>query len=261
MATDPIPASPDEATDDDALAPVVPAAVPPGAPAARRAPGPRPEQMSQTDRLWMLWETQRRTILTVVGALVLAALAVALFAWWRAGQNTEVTDRLAASVALFESGQFEQALRTDGARTGLKDLADSYGGTKAGNLARYYTATSLYELKRYDEAKTYFEAFDGGGTVLGPAADAALASILENQNKPAEAAAAYVEAADAAASPLFTPMHLLSAARAYLAAKRPDDARRVLERIEADYAESPEAQDVAFMLGQADALAPATPAR
>ena len=101
----------------------------------------------------------------------------------------------------------------------------------------------------------------GDGTLLGPSADAGLAAILENQNKPADAAAAYVAAADAADSPLFTPMHLLSAARAYLAAKRPDDARRVLERIEADYAESPEAQDVAFMLGQADALAPATPAR
>lgn len=258
MATDPIPASPDEATDDDALTPVAPAAFTSG---ARRAPGPRPEQMSQTDRLWMLWETKRRTILTVVGALLLAALAVALFAWWRAGQNAEATDKLADSVALFEAGQFEQALRTDGTRTGLKDLADNYGSTKAGNLARYYTAASLYELKRYDEAKTYFEAFDGSGTVLGPAADVALAAILENQNKPAEAAAAYVEAADAAKSPLFTPMYLLSAARAYLAANDAAGARRVLERIKSDYADAPEAQEVEFLLGQADAKAPAAPAR
>ena len=240
MATDPISTAPVLA-DDAVSAPAAP----------RRAPGPRPEQLSQTDRLWMFWEANKRLVLTLAAALVVAVLGVVAFLAWRASKNDEATDKLADSVALFETGQFEQALRSDGARAGLKDIADTYGGTKAGNLAQYYAASALYELKRYDEAATYFKAFDGDGTLLGPSADAGLAAILENQNKPA----------DAADSPLFTPMHLLSAARAYLAAKRPDDARRVLERIEADYAESPEAQDVAFMLGQADALAPATPAR
>ncbi len=250
MATDPISTAPVLA--DDATAPR----------AARRAPGTlRPEQLSQTDRLWMFWEGNKRLVLTLAVALVVVVLGVVAFLGWRASRNDEATDKLADSVALFETGQFEQALRTDGARMGLKDIADNYGGTKAGNLAHYYAASSLYELKRYDEAKTYFDAFDGDGTLLGPAADAGLAAILENQNKPAEAAAAYVEAADAADSPLFTPMHLLSAARAYIAAKRPDDARRVLDRIEADYATSPEAQEIAFMLGQADALTPAAPAR
>ena len=222
-----------------------------------RPASPVSPDLSQSDRLWLFWEQNKRTLAIALGVLVLVAVGAALFAWWRGGQATEAQERLAESVALFESGQYEQALKSEGTRVGLTDIVARYGRTDAGNLARYYAAQALYETKKYDEAARYFADFDGDGTVLGPAAEAGRAAVLENQNKPAEAADAYVRAAEAAQSELFTPMYLLSAARAYLAADRPSDARTVLDRIQADYPEAPEAQDLEFYYGQADAKAPA----
>lgn len=248
MASDTSSALPvaDDATDDAIVAPVRPA-----------RPALSPSDLTQTDRLWLFWERNKRTLAIALGALVLLAVGAALFAWWRAGQSDEAQERLAESVALYETGQFEQALKTEGTRIGLKDIADRYGSTDAGNLARYYAASAYYETKNYAEAGRYFDAFDGDGTLLGPAAEAGRAAVLENQNKPAEAAAAYVRAADAAKSELFTPMYLLSAARAHLAAGQPAEARTVLDRIQADHAQSPEAQELEFYYGMADAKAPA----
>ena len=244
MAANPI--KDESITDEEILAePVVRA--------PRRPLGAPEERLSATDRVYIFWEDHRKVILGVLGALVALALIGVALSIWRSRKNDEANERLAATIPLFEQGKYAQALRDSTGRSGLMTIADSYGGTKAGNLANFYAASALYETKRYDDALRYFRDFDGEGTFLGASALAAEASILENKGQPAEAAAKYVDAADDAASELFAPGYLLSAARTYLAAGQPDKARTALDRIKEDFAETPEAQELEFLYGQIDA--------
>jgi tetratricopeptide (TPR) repeat protein len=221
--------------------------------APRRTLGPREEQLSTPDRLWIFWEENRKIVLAVAGGLLaLVVLGVAL-TMWRNSRNEKASELLAQTVPLFEQGQYAQALRDSTGRVGLTTIADEYGGTKAGNLARFYAAQALYETKRYDDALRYFRDFDGEGTFLGPNALAAEAAILENKGQHAEAARAYVKAADASDSDLFAPGYLLNAARAYLAAGDAAAAKAALDRIKEDYELAPENQQLDFYYGQVDA--------
>lgn len=236
--------------------------------AAQGAPAPAPRvtradaALPLADRAWIFFETHRREV--YIGAGVLLGLIVLLgaFLLWRNAQANEAQAKLAATMTILDEAStaqgpaarqaYERALRDEGPRAGLLSIAGDYGSTQAGNLARFYAASALFQLGRNDEAQRYFDAFDGDG-YLGAAATAGEAAILENKNQHADAAAKYADAADEADSDLYTPGYLLSAARAHLAAGNAIAAEAALNRIRDDHAESAEAQDVAFYLGQLDA--------
>ncbi len=220
--------------------------------AARRPLAPAAETLSPSDKLWLFWENNRTAILGALGLLVALALVAGGLTMWRAGQNDKASERLAATLPLFEQGKYAAALRDSTGRTGLTSIADEFGGTKAGNLAKFYAAQALFETKRYDDALRYFDSFDGEDTFLDANALAAQAAILENKGQAADAAAKYADAADASESPLFAPGYLLAAARAYLAAGNADQAKAALDKLKEDYADTPEAQETDFLYGQID---------
>ena len=237
--------------------------------AARAAIAPQ-NDISLADRAPILIEQYRRPLLFGAVALVVLLLGAVVFYYWRDASSKDDKARMAASERIYEQalalppGQtaqrtqlFTQALATEGPRVGLKAAAD--GGDLIG---AFYAANAYYELGQADNARTYFGKVGNGHGYVTASARAGEAALLENAGKHAEAADKYVAAADADDSKALAPQYLLAAARAFAAAGTHERAGEVLDRLERDFAEAPEAQQVGLMRGMAlpRAAAAATPA-
>lgn len=238
--------------------------------AATRAAIAGPErEISLAERAPILFEQYRRPLLFAAVALVVLLFGGVLYYYWHTQNRSEEKARMAGSERLYEQalalppGQTEQrsqlltqALATEATRTGLKKAADD------GDLiGAFYAANAYYELGQYNDARTYFGKIGSGHGYVTASARAGEAAILENQSKPAEAAAKYLEAADADDSKALAPQYLLSAARAFVAANDAAKATEALDRLERDFPEAPEAQQAGLVRGMAQAKPAATPTR
>src|SRR5690606_17436511 len=95
------------------------------------------------------------------------------------------------------------------------EIADEYGSTDAGNLARFYAADALFRLGEYDRALEYFRKYDEDDGLIGASAIAGEAAIRENKGEYEAAGDLYRRAALHYENELRSPEYLLQAARAY----------------------------------------------
>ncbi len=207
-------------------------------------------------RLAIFFEDNRKLVFAVIGAVVVLVILGAGYNLFQEKKEDQAQTALAAAVRTYERGDYQLAL--DGAASGvagLLEVARTFSGTDAGNLASYYAGDALYRLGKYAEALPYFEDFDKDNSILGSAAYAAEAAILENTGDHARAAERYERAASVFVTDFTTPQYLLNAGRNYASAGNFAKARSMYERIESDYPESAPAREIAYYTARLDALA------
>jgi tetratricopeptide (TPR) repeat protein len=189
----------------------------------------------------------------VYGALVgiVAVLAVVFgFSYVQSSRNDEAVEMMAQAVIRYENGEYAAAIDGDMSYTGLLEIIEDYGGTRAGNLARFYAADALYRMGELDRALPLFEAFDKEANFLGASAYAGEAAIYEARGDHARAADLYLRAAEVYQSDVTSPDYLQKVAREYAAAGNAAAAGRAYERIRDNYPTSTEAQNVDYYLAQ-----------
>ena len=202
------------------------------------------------------YDEHRTAIVAGVVGLVVLGLAVIGFQAWRASQSEEAQRLLGGILVEYERGNYQVALDGTDTAPGLLEIADQYGSTATGEQATFFAADALFQLGRLDEARAYFEEYDGGG-LLEASALAGQAAIYEVQGDAARAAGLYEQAAGVYDSPASGPAYLLDAGRAYLAAGDPAAAEGVLQRVIDEYGDTPEAELAEAELGRAEAAASA----
>lgn len=195
------------------------------------------------------------------GALIAAGVGIAViffgvlgYMYYLGNLSDRADEALGAVLPRYESGQYQEALDGTADVPGLLEVADEYGATDAGNLARFYAANALFQLGRYDEAGEYFEAYEGGEDILGASAIAGQAAVAEQRGDHAEAARLYQRAARAYESAATAPSFYLDAARNFEAAGDTEAARAAYEEIETEYPDAPEAENVAVYTARLDAM-------
>ncbi|MBO6576766.1 MAG: tetratricopeptide repeat protein [Rhodothermales bacterium] len=201
-------------------------------------------------RLLEASEKYRTYFIGAGAAIVLLVLATIAWTFMQSANQREALDAMAGAVNAYEDGSYQTALDGTGNFLGLLDVVDEYGGTDAGNLARFYAADSYFRLGNYEEALPLFREFDRDGNLLGASATAAEAAILESQGEYDRAASLYNRAATMYPSDATSPGYFMSAGRAFEAAGETSDARRAYERVRDDYPESQEARDIDFYLAR-----------
>lgn len=205
-------------------------------------------------RAWNFVDKNRTLVWGVVGALVLLVALLIGYVFYQQAQEAEAQEALAVPIRLYEQESYRQALDGPDGQMGFLAIADEYGGTDAGNLARFYAADALYNLGEYDQALEYFQAFDKDNTYLGASALAGEAAIYENQEDFARAGQLYEQAAAQFKSELSSPRYLLSAGRAYEEAGDYAAAQAAYETLKEDYPTAPAAQNVDAYLARVAAL-------
>ncbi len=176
------------------------------------------------------------------------------YGWYQSGQNEKALAEMAFAVDRYEDGAYRAALDGDITFTGLIEIADSYGGTPAGNLARFYTADAFFRLGDYENALKYFRAYDKSADYLGASALAGEAAILEEQGEYEEAGDLFRRAANLFPSTITSPEYMMDAARAYERAAAYSKAESVLKDIQEDWPESQAARNIDYDLARLAAL-------
>ena len=231
---------------------------PPRSLTATRGPESREDTVvTAASRGSEFFEDHQTTILGVVAAVAILALAVVGWNYWQGQRSEEGQQLLGAILTEYEAGNYQTALDGTDTAPGLLDIADQYGSTSTGEQATFFAADALYQLGRTDEALALFEDYSGDG-LMAASALAGQAAIAEQTGDPARAAGLYERAAAEYASPASTPGYLLDASRAHLAAGDTEAAQGVLQRIVDEWDEAPEARTAEVEMGQAQARATAT---
>lgn len=114
------------------------------------------------------FEKHRMVILGGLGGIVLIIGGWLAYKFlYQEPKNKEALEQMYQAEFLFEKDSFELALNNPGGGfAGFAEIAENYGSTAAGNLAKYYAGVCCLNLKKYEEAKTYFEDYSASGNIM-----------------------------------------------------------------------------------------------
>ena len=127
---------------------------------------------------------------------------------------------------------------------GFLDIADSYSGTNAGNLANYYAGVSYLEMKQYDKAIAHLEKFNSDDEMLGPVALGAVGDAFADINQQEDALDYYIKAANKKNNDFTSPLYLYKAGMTAMNLKDYDKAASLFTKIKENYATSDQGRDI-----------------
>lgn len=176
-------------------------------------------------------------VLIAVGVVVVLIVAVVLINQNSEKNNMKANALLAKVVPLFEANQFKEAI--DGKKleniTGLKQIADEYGSTSAGEMSKLYLANAYFYLGEFENALKYFKSFSGTGDEFKASAYAGIAACAETKKDNKEAADYYKKAASVSKSNYQNAEYLLKAGINLVSANQMADAKELFLKIKEDY--------------------------
>jgi len=185
----------------------------------------------------------------ILGGLIGIVLVVGgIFAYnnfYKKPRNQEAIEQMYQAQVQFERDSFANALTNPGGGyMGFLDIIDSYGGTKAGNLALYYTGISYLHLGQYEAAIDYLKDYNANGEItpimkLGALGDA-YAELEDFDN----AMKYYKRAAKAEDNEILTPYYLKKIGMLYEKQGDLAEAKKYYEQIQKEYPESPDGQGI-----------------
>ncbi len=122
-------------------------------------------------------------------------------------------------------------------------VANQYGRTKPGQMARYYAALSEVQLKNYADAeKNLNEVISSGDEGLAGLAKFQLADVYAKENKGSQAVELYKQLADKPTLFVPKPMAMLALADFYRKAN-PAEATRLYNEVKQQYPDAAEEAD------------------
>ena len=123
------------------------------------------------------------------------------------------------------------------------EVANQYGRTKPGLMARYYTALSEIQLQQYASAeKTLNQLASSSDANLAGLAKFQLASVYLRENKGAQAAALYKQLSDKPTEYVPKPMAMLALAD-YYRKTDPAQATKLYNQVKQEYPDAARAAD------------------
>lgn len=127
---------------------------------------------------------------------------------------------------------------------GFIDIADSYSGTDAGNMANYYAGVSYLQMKQYDKAIEYLSKFDSDDEMLGPVALGAIGDAFSDINQEEDALEYYEKAANKKTNDFTTPLFLYKAGQTAMSLKKYSKAVDLFTKIKENYSKSDQGRDI-----------------
>ena len=127
---------------------------------------------------------------------------------------------------------------------GFVDIAESYSGTDAGNLANYYAGVSYLQLKKYDKAIEYLSKFNSDDEMLGTVALGAIGDAFSDIDQQEDALDYYEKAANKKDNEFTTPLFLYKAGQTAMLLKDYSKAETLFTRIKDNYPNSDQGNNI-----------------
>lgn len=182
----------------------------------------------------------------------LGVALVVLFGGWvfyknfyQAPREAEAIDLMNMAQYQFERDSFAQALTNPGVgSSGFLDIVDKYGGTKAGNLARYYAGVSYLNLGQFEAALDYLKDFKADGDILPVMKYGTIGDAYSELGQMEEAKDSYQRAVNAGENDVLASYYLKKLGMLNEKQGDLEAARKAYEQIKSDYPDSPYATDI-----------------
>jgi len=144
----------------------------------------------------------------------------------------------------FEQNKFQEALDGDEQYAGLLEIIDTYGSTKAANLAEYYAGISYLRIGDAEAAIDHLDNFSSDDEMLAPIAQGAIGDAFSELGQNEEALNYYVKAAELRTNDFTTPVYLMKAANAAYSLGNKDQALSLYTRIQDEFSSSRGGQNI-----------------
>ncbi len=174
----------------------------------------------------------------VIGIAILVVIGIGIgYYFYQQHQETKAEKIMTRAENYLRNSDYKKALNGDlqNYTIGFAQIADNYGGTRAGNLACYYAAVCEFNLNNYQKALTYIQKYEVPEGILGVGPISLHAVILSNLGKYQAAGNLYMKAAHWEKNTSTTPYNLLAAANAYLKAGNQSLAQQAVNEVLNDY--------------------------
>ncbi len=153
----------------------------------------------------------------------------------------------------FEKDSFKLALNGDGMNLGFLDIADQYGSTKAGELAKYYIGVSYLHMGQFEDAVEFLGGFSCEDELLNATAKGALGDAYLELGDFDAAISNYKTASDVN-NEVIAPTYLLKLGLAYENQKQYAEAIDAYSNIKDSYSRSVEARSIGKYIARAQQL-------
>lgn len=164
---------------------------------------------------------------------------------YKAPKEKEAMEQMFKAQEQFERDSFALALTNPGGGyVGFLDIIDSYGGTKASNLANYYAGVSYLNLGQFDAALDYMKSFSPAGHVGPVMKFGVLGDIYSELDQMDNAMSNYKKAINSGENEVLTAYYLKKLGMLHEKNGNLADARSSYEQVKTDFPNSPYATDI-----------------
>lgn len=153
------------------------------------------------------WGRSGKTISIVLGAIIVLVGGFLIYKNFISGpKEKKASDAIFRAQEYFAQDSLDKALNGDGQYLGFEKIIGQYGGTKAGDLAKFYAGAIYLKKGSLDKAVKYLKDFNTDAPQINARASKLLGDAYAEQNKSKDAVEEYKKAArtfeedDAAAS-------------------------------------------------------------
>lgn len=187
----------------------------------------------------------KKTIIAAVSVIIVVIAACMLVSnYYIKPREQKAAEALFAGERYFQNGNYEAALNGDQDFAGFEAVADEFGNTKAGKLAKAYAGISMAKLGRYEEAIPLLKSFKGKDALVAPSVLAALGNCYAHTGDESQAAATLMKAANTADNNLLSPAYLIQAGQIYEKLGQKADALKAYQEVKDKYYASSQAMDI-----------------
>jgi tetratricopeptide (TPR) repeat protein len=211
------------------------------------------EAVSQSEEF--LVKNKKTIISAIVAVVVIIAAAFCYKSFISEPRELKAQEALFKGQDLFEQDAYELALNGDSTNyIGFVKIADEYGSTKAGNLAKAYAGLCYAQLGEYDKAIKFLDSFSGKDEAVSASILAAIGNCYANTDKLDKAAEYLLKAAKKADSSALSPIFLQQAGNIFMQQQKYADAIDAYTQIKDKYFQSYQAMDIEKYIEKAELL-------
>ncbi|MBO9571710.1 MAG: tetratricopeptide repeat protein [Chitinophagaceae bacterium] len=141
------------------------------------------------------WIKNQKNIIYALSVVILAVAGYFLYqTYFQAPKERKAAEAMWKAEEYFRMDSSRLALNGDGANQGFLKIISNHGGTKAGNLAKFYAGASYLKIGDYNNAIKYLKDFSTDDKLISVRATGLLGDAYAESGKKSEAITNYRKA-------------------------------------------------------------------
>lgn len=199
-------------------------------------------------------ESNQKTITYIVGGLIVIVGGIwAYFNWYLNPREAAAQEEMVKAVMAFEKDSLQSAINGAGNWSGFAEIAETYSGTKSGNISHFYAGISHLNLGQYQEAIMELDKFSPKDDVFKTLKFGAIADAFLENNQPKDALDYYTKSVSGSNNNFLTPFFLKKAGLTAEILEEYGKAGQFYQRIADEFPDSREANDALKYVERAQA--------